>query len=73
MRGLDYYVRTTFEVDERRRSGAQNSVLGGGRYDGLVKDLGGPDLPGIGFAVGVERLVSLVPARRGRGAAATCS
>ena len=41
--------------------GAQSSVLGGGRYDGLVKDLGGPDLAGIGFAVGLERLVSLVP------------
>jgi histidyl-tRNA synthetase len=42
--------------------GAQNSVLGGGRYDGLVKDLGGPDLTGIGFALGMERLVMLLPA-----------
>ena len=41
--------------------GAQNSVLGGGRYDGLVKELGGPDIPGIGFALGMERLVMLVP------------
>jgi histidyl-tRNA synthetase len=62
VRGLDYYVRTTFEVTSGKL-GAQSSVLGGGRYDGLVKDLGGPDVPGIGFAVGVERLVSLLPAR----------
>ncbi len=56
VRGLDYYTRTTFEVTSEAL-GAQNSVLGGGRYDGLVKDLGGPDVSGIGFAVGVERLV----------------
>jgi histidyl-tRNA synthetase len=64
VRGLDYYVRTTFEVTSDAL-GAQSSVLGGGRYDGLVKDLGGPDLAGIGFAVGLERLVSLVPAADG--------
>ena len=61
VRGLDYYVRTTFEVVSGAL-GAQNSVLGGGRYDGLVKELGGPDIPGIGFALGMERLVMLVPA-----------
>jgi histidyl-tRNA synthetase len=61
VRGLDYYVRTTFEVASDAL-GAQSSVLGGGRYDGLVKELGGPELPGIGFAVGLERLISLVPA-----------
>ncbi len=66
VRGLDYYVRTTFEVTSDQL-GAQSSVLGGGRYDGLVKDLGGPDLPGIGFAVGMERLVSLLPARASDG------
>jgi histidyl-tRNA synthetase len=60
VRGLDYYVRTTFEVVSGEL-GAQNSVLGGGRYDGLVRDLGGPDLGGIGFAVGMERLVMLLP------------
>jgi len=60
VRGLDYYVRTTFEVTSGRL-GAQSSVLGGGRYDGLVKDLGGPDVAGIGFAVGLERLALLVP------------
>jgi histidyl-tRNA synthetase len=66
VRGLDYYVRTTFEVTSNRL-GAQSSVLGGGRYDGLVKDLGGPDAGGIGFAVGLERLALLVPAPEARG------
>jgi histidyl-tRNA synthetase len=61
VRGLDYYVRTTFEVTSGAL-GAQSSVLGGGRYDGLVKALGGPDAAGIGFAVGLERLALLVPA-----------
>ncbi len=61
VRGLDYYTRTTFEV-RSGALGAQNSVLGGGRYDGLVKDLGGPDLCGIGFAMGMERLAMLAPA-----------
>ncbi len=61
VRGLDYYTRTTFEVTSGAL-GAQNSVLGGGRYDGLVKDLGGPDLCGIGFAIGLERLAMLAPA-----------
>jgi len=60
VRGLDYYVRTTFEVTSDRL-GAQSSVLGGGRYDGLVRDLGGPDVAGIGFAVGMERLALLAP------------
>jgi histidyl-tRNA synthetase len=58
VRGLDYYTRTTFEVLVPSKAlGSQNSVLGGGRYDGLVRDLGGPDLTGIGFAIGLERLV----------------
>jgi len=57
VRGLDYYTRTTFEVTTSLGVGSQNSVLGGGRYDGLVRDLGGPDLTGIGFALGMERLV----------------
>ena len=61
VRGLDYYVRTTFEVLSRDL-GSQNSVLGGGRYDGLVRELGGPDLSGIGFALGMERLVMTIPA-----------
>jgi histidyl-tRNA synthetase len=61
VRGLDYYTRTTFEVTSGGL-GAQNSVLGGGRYDGLVKELGGPDLTAIGFALGMERLAMLLPA-----------
>jgi histidyl-tRNA synthetase len=61
VRGLDYYVRTTFEVTSDQL-GAQSSVLGGGRYDGLVRDLGGPDVAGVGFAVGMERLSLLAPA-----------
>ncbi len=56
VRGLDYYCRTAFEV-VAEGLGAQNAVGGGGRYDGLIKALGGPDSPGIGFALGVERLV----------------
>jgi histidyl-tRNA synthetase len=64
VRGLDYYVRTTFEVLSGEL-GAQNSILGGGRYDGLVRDLGGPDVAGTGFALGLERLALLLPAREG--------
>jgi len=56
VRGLDYYCRTAFEV-VAPGLGAQNAVGGGGRYDGLVRDLGGPEVPGVGFALGVERLM----------------
>jgi len=59
VRGLDYYNRTTFEM-QTERLGAQNAVAGGGRYDGLVRLLGGPDHPAIGFAVGVERVIALI-------------
>ncbi|MDO3376825.1 histidine--tRNA ligase [Geoalkalibacter halelectricus] len=59
VRGLDYYTRTTFEM-VTANLGAQNAVAAGGRYDGLVRELGGPALPGIGFAMGVERLVLLL-------------
>ena len=59
MRGLDYYTRTTFEVQTRER-GAQNAVAGGGRYDLLMKELGGPESPAIGFAIGEERVVELL-------------
>lgn len=58
VRGLDYYTRTTFEM-VTGSLGAQNAVAAGGRYDGLIRDLGGPALPGIGFAMGLERLVLL--------------
>ncbi|MCX6539631.1 MAG: histidine--tRNA ligase [Acidobacteria bacterium] len=66
VRGLDYYTRTTFEI-LGGNIGAQNAILGGGRYDGLVKQLGGPDRVGIGFAAGIERLVLAMP--EGAGAA----
>jgi histidyl-tRNA synthetase len=59
VRGLDYYTRTTFEITSGAL-GAQNSVLGGGRYDGLSELLGGPPTPGIGFAIGEDRLVLTV-------------
>jgi histidyl-tRNA synthetase len=56
VRGLDYYTRTTFEFTHGGL-GAQNALLGGGRYDGLSEAIGGPKAPGIGFAVGLDRLV----------------
>src|SRR5467141_1217631 len=56
VRGLDYYTRTAFEFTHRAL-GAQNAILGGGRYDGLSESLGGPPAPGIGFAIGEDRLV----------------
>ena len=60
VRGLDYYTKTVFEVTSSDL-GAQDAILGGGRYDRLVADLGGPDLPGVGFAIGEDRLVDLLP------------
>lgn len=57
VRGLDYYTRTTFEFASDALDSAQNAVGGGGRYDRLVADLGGPDTPGIGFALGVDRIL----------------
>ena len=59
VRGLDYYTRTTFEAVSTS-IGAQGSVAGGGRYDGLVAQLGGPSVPGIGFACGMERLALML-------------
>ena len=56
VRGLDYYTRTTFEFTHGGL-GAQNALLGGGRYDGLSEAIGGPKAPGIGFAMGEDRLV----------------
>ncbi|NQT96582.1 MAG: histidine--tRNA ligase [Candidatus Marinimicrobia bacterium] len=56
VRGLDYYTRTTFEIISPAL-GAQNSVCGGGRYDGLIETLGGKPTPGIGFAAGIERIL----------------
>lgn len=63
VRGLDYYIKTTFEFTSKNL-GAQNAVAGGGRYDGLVRLLGGPNIPGIGFAIGMERVIELLKAQR---------
>ncbi|MDI6726511.1 MAG: histidine--tRNA ligase [Smithellaceae bacterium] len=60
VRGLDYYTKTAFEIISDH-AGAQNAVVGGGRYDGLIRDLGGEDIPGIGFAIGFDRLISQLP------------
>ena len=60
VRGLDYYTRTTFEIVSDQ-IGAQGTVAGGGRYDGLVEQLGGPNVSGLGFACGMERLALLLP------------
>jgi len=56
VRGLDYYTRTVFEV-QPRGGGAQSTIGAGGRYDGLIEELGGKPTPGIGFATGIERIV----------------
>jgi histidyl-tRNA synthetase len=71
VRGLDYYMRTTFEITAKGL-GSQNAVCGGGRYDGLVELLGGPPTKGIGFAIGEDRLIlslqesGKAPAQKGR-------
>jgi histidyl-tRNA synthetase len=69
VRGLDYYTRTVFEWITQS-TGAQNAVCSGGRYDGLIAQLGGEPTPAIGFAMGVERLVALLVAAQGAPAAA---
>ena len=61
VRGLDYYTHTAFEFTTTAL-GAQGAVLAGGRYDGLIATMGGPDTPGIGWAAGVERLAMLLAA-----------
>jgi len=65
VRGLDYYTRTAFEV-VAVGLGAQDAVAGGGRYNGLAKELGGPDLPAIGFAIGEDRLLEVLPENLGQ-------
>lgn len=59
VRGLDYYNRTVFEI-KSNNLGSQNAICGGGRYDSLVAQLGGEDTPAVGFAMGMERLISLI-------------
>lgn len=63
VRGLDYYTRTVFEVISEGL-GSQNAVLGGGRYDNLVKELGGPDTPAFGWALGMDRLMMIIGDRQ---------
>lgn len=62
VRGLDYYTRTAAEIYSGRLGGAQNAMLGGGRYDGLAEQLGGPPTPGVGFGMGLERLLLVLEA-----------
>ena len=59
VRGLDYYTHTAFEF-VTAELGAQGTVMGGGRYDGLVEMMGGPAMPGVGWAAGIERLAMLI-------------
>ncbi|ADY56394.1 histidyl-tRNA synthetase [Syntrophobotulus glycolicus DSM 8271] len=63
VRGLDYYRKTAFEVLVRE-IGAQSAICGGGRYDGLVEEIGGPSTPGIGFAMGIERVISALESQK---------
>jgi histidyl-tRNA synthetase len=70
VRGLDYYTRTAFEFTSDALHAAQNAVGGGGRYDGLIADLGGPDEPGVGFALGVDRTLLALEAEDALPAAA---
>ena len=72
VRGLDYYTKTAFEI-QYAPLGAQSAVCGGGRYDGLVAQCGGPDTPGIGFAVGLERLLLALEKQELLPAATRCS
>ena len=65
VRGLDYYTRTAFEVLSSDL-GAQSALLGGGRYDGLIKQLGGPEVPGFGWAIGLDRLAMVLQQVRGQ-------
>jgi histidyl-tRNA synthetase len=65
VRGLDYYTRTLFEIQATTADlGAQSTVCGGGRYDGMVEGLGGPKVPAIGFAMGLERLLIAASAKQ---------
>ncbi len=68
VRGLDYYSRTAFEI-QTTALGAQSAVAGGGRYDALVKELGGPEMPAIGFAIGFDRLAEVMEQLKGPGKA----
>ncbi len=76
VRGLDYYTGTTFEFASDALDAAQNAIGGGGRYDRLAEDMGGPATPGIGFGIGIERVLLACDAEAAFGAprrASTCS
>lgn len=60
VRGLDYYTQTVFEIVEKNDKGRQSTIVGGGRYNGLVELLGGPETPAVGYSFGVERVISLM-------------
>ena len=64
VRGLDYYTRTVFEIEPLNAAG-QSTLLGGGRYDGLIEEIGGQPTPGIGFASGLDRLIARVKSQEG--------
>jgi len=64
VRGLDYYTRTVFEIEPEKAAG-QSTLLGGGRYDGLIEEIGGAPTPGIGFALGLDRIISEVKSQEG--------
>ncbi len=69
VRGLDYYTRTLFEINASTGElGAQNTLVGGGRYDGMIRSLGGPQVPAIGFAMGLERILLAMSGDVGQGA-----
>jgi histidyl-tRNA synthetase len=72
VRGLDYYTRTTFEVHDRSLGAAQSALGGGGRYDGLIGSLGGPETPGVGFSIGLDRVVLVLEQRGSLEPASTC-
>jgi histidyl-tRNA synthetase len=65
VRGLDYYARTVFEFVTDKLGPQQNTILAGGRYDGLVRELGGKDVPAVGFAAGIERIIMVLEAEKG--------
>lgn len=69
VRGLDYYNHTAFEIMSNAEGfGAITTLAGGGRYDGLVEQIGGPEAPGIGFAMSIERLLAAIDAEKKRAA-----
>ena len=68
VRGFDYYTSTTFEFASGALDAAQNAVGGGGRYDQLAEEMGGPPTPGIGFGIGIERVLIALRSRAARAA-----